>query len=97
MLAKWFSRKPEPRTFDVRIDGVTAFIPIINDGGQTITVSGWKHNPYEYGEGDYLIIHQENGETTRYQVEDLEVPTNPGDQYFARCRFAPRVHSRSKS
>lgn len=70
---------------------MTAYVLHVKDGGQQITVSGWKSNPYEWKKGDYLILERESGETTRYQLDELEVPHDPGDQYFARCSFAPRT------
>jgi len=64
------------------------FDPI--DFGRKAKMSGWGRgiNP-----GDFLIIDNHdigNGETTRYQIEEIRYCDDPPDMWFAYGVFSPR-------
>ena len=84
------------RTHNVRLNGISAFVFLVRDGGQSITLCGHKRNPHEWDVGDYLILEKDDGTTTRYVLDKLDVPLDPGDQYFARCTFSPRSEAASE-
>lgn len=58
------------------------------DGGKRLRLSGWGRG---IEAGDYLLL-QNDGGSTRYQVESIEYRMDPPDMWFAEVRFAPRPH-----
>lgn len=59
---------------------------IINDGVQ-VRAMGWGS---DIRKGDFLIIRNENFETTRYRVVTITYMRNPADMWSALLAFAPR-------
>lgn len=58
----------------------------INDGGLSISATGWGVG---IKSGDYIII--KNGDdTTRYKFEDVSYYNNPSDMWYGSLSFAPR-------
>jgi hypothetical protein len=77
----------EPKTHDYTKRGWGhdyIFRPI--DGGMRGSMTGWGHG---IGDGDYLILQNE-GDTTRYRVDEISYYSDPPDQWRASVTFAPR-------
>lgn len=73
----------------IRFNGHSAGILDIYDEGQRINVCVF--GPYrDLKAGDYVIFERRNGETTRYKIDRIHTPHDPGDQHFLYCSFAPR-------
>lgn len=77
-------------------DGVTAFIPIVEDGGQKITVSGWRMDRGKFKEGDRILLVGDGNET-RYRIVKRNLPSDPDDMFFWECEFLPRSGPSLKS
>ena len=73
-----------------KLNGVTAFVFNVKNGGQQITVSGWHPNHHKFKAGERVLLIQESGEATRYRIKNVRRPGDPHDQYFMDCDFAPR-------
>jgi hypothetical protein len=78
------------RTYGLRLNGIHGFVMRVEDGGKRITVSGWHDGHWRWNEGDYLVLETRDGLTTRYRIDKMTRFTDPHDQYFADCTFAPR-------
>lgn len=61
------------------------FTPV--DGGQRGRAALWGE---DICAGDYLILQDPQGGTTRYQVETIEKCFDPPDMWIATLVFAPR-------
>lgn len=72
------------------LNGVTAFVVSVRNGGQQITVSGWRPNHSKFKVGERVLLIQGSGESTRYRIKEVRRPGNPHDQYFMDCEFEPR-------
>lgn len=59
----------------------------ILQGGLRVYMTVWC--PDEIVVGDYLLIRN-GAHSTRYQVERVVRPHDPGDQYFIQAQFTPR-------
>jgi hypothetical protein len=80
------SREPEPEPRTLRL--VNYGISQVFDGGQRIKIYGWTHRiPFD---GDYLILNDQRGGTTRYRAIEVRCPGNPSDMFFADAEFSPR-------
>lgn len=79
----------EARPHRIRFNGVSAGILDIYDGGQCINVCVFQSG-HEWKEGDFVIFERQSGETTRYKIDRINTPHDPGDQHFLYCTFAPR-------
>ena len=78
-----------PRTHDLtpKVWGRDYATTEILQGGLRINMTAWCSQPIEVG--DYVLIRNAGG-STRYQVERVVRPHDPGDQYFIQAQFAPR-------
>lgn len=76
-------------THDLKLDGVMAGWLSQRDEGRKICLC-WFHGNLPAKEGDYLIIHTSDGRSTRYVIDEIDTPRDPGDQHFLDCTFAPR-------
>ncbi|MEW8120053.1 MAG: hypothetical protein AB2792_23075 [Candidatus Thiodiazotropha sp.] len=74
----------------LNLDGVHAFVFSVKDRGQEITVSGWDDNHRRFEPGQRVLLIQEGGSETRYEVESVDSMMNPPDQYFMEMKFSPR-------
>lgn len=74
-----------------KLNGVTAFVFWVKDGGRQITVSGWHPNHSKFKIGERVLLVRDSGEGTRYRIKEIRRPHNPSDQYFMDCEFAPRM------
>jgi hypothetical protein len=79
----------EAATHALKLDGIRGFVMHTERSGRRIVVSGWYLPHWKWKEGDYLLLDTE-GRTTRYKIEKMTRFTDPQDQYFAECTFAPR-------
>ena len=77
------------RTHVLRLNGISAFVMSVKNGGTCTTLCGWTTAHWAWNEGDYLILKRETGDT-RYRIEKMTRPGDPYDLYFADCSFAPR-------
>ena len=75
----------------LQLDGVRAFVFSVRDEGAEITVSGWDYGHHRFKQGQKVLLIQQDGTETRYEVDDVESMMNPKDQYFMRMKFAPRT------
>lgn len=94
-LGGWFRRvfgkKPKPPVhWRLKLDGVRGYVSSVENGGHNIVVSGWNEGHWRWSVGDYLILCRDAGPDTRYQITKIKRYTDPEDQYFAECVFAPR-------
>lgn len=77
------------------LNGVTAFVSRVEDGGREITVTGWHPNHGKFKEGERILLIQKSGKETRYMITHIERPGDPPDQYFMDCIFHPRYERRT--
>jgi hypothetical protein len=92
--------EPEPTTTDPvthdygpgrRCWGHDFTISRVIDNGQQLHASGW--GPAlgrQIRTGDYLLLEQSGGRTTRYRVQDVTYSLDPTDMWHATLTFAPR-------
>ncbi len=84
----------EAQTYDYteanRRWGHNCFTMKVIDGGRTLKLYGFGHRMVV---GDYLIMSHKTGETTRYQIEEIEYKSDPPDMWIATVKFAPRPPS----
>lgn len=89
-----FKRKTEKSVPVTHNADASAFVFSIdgpsNFRGERITIAGFNFDRRKFKEGDFLILKNEGNTTTRYQIEKCDFPGDPDDQYFLRCKFAPR-------
>ena len=57
------------------------------DGGQGLDLSGFGRSVKK---GDFVILSQRDGSTTRYKITKIMYNSNVYDLWFARAKFAPR-------
>lgn len=83
-------RKPMADTIDLssRVWGHNYEVLRCHEGGHKIELAMWTSDGPAIG--DFLILHHDDGDTTRYEIEELERCRDPKDMYFATCYFAPR-------
>lgn len=74
----------------LQLDGVTAFTLSVRKEGHEITLC-WFRRHLRAKEGDFLIIQRDDGSTTRYRIDAIDTPRDPGDHHFLECTFAPRT------
>ena len=79
----------EARPHHIRFNGHSAGILGIRNGGQEIDVCVFQRG-HEWNEGDFVVFERQSGETTRYKIDRIWTPHDPGDQHFLYCTFAPR-------
>jgi hypothetical protein len=79
----------EAHPHHIRFNGHSAGILDIHDGGQRINVCVFQRG-HDWNAGDYVIFERQSGETTRYKIDRIWTPRDPGDQHFLYCTFAPR-------
>lgn len=77
-------------THQIWLDGATAGVLHVSDGGNKITVCVFQRG-YEWKDGDLVIFRRRSGETTRYKIDQIRTPSDPGDQHFLDCTFTPRT------
>ena len=86
---------PDPVTHDYgpgkRFWGHDYSISKIERGGHRIKLSGW--SPVAIREGDFFLLENEGGRSTRYRVESITWARNPDDMFHAELIFAPRENS----
>lgn len=80
----------EARPHRIRFNGASAGILDIHDGGKRINVCVFQIG-HDWKAGDYVIFERQSGETTRYKIDRINTPHDPGDQHFLYCTFAPRT------
>lgn len=61
------------------------FKPI--DGGMKGSIIGWGSG---LKDGDYLLLEDPRGGSSRYQIDSIEYFSNPSDMWSANVKFAPR-------
>lgn len=80
---------PDPKTHQLEI-GPCCTVHTVAAQGRHIVLEVFGY----YGHietGDYLILTGRYSKlTTRYQVDRISHPTDPDDQWFFYCTFAPR-------
>jgi hypothetical protein len=74
----------------IRFNGHSAGVLTIADGGCRVTVCVFQCG-HQWKEGDFVIFEQQSGKTTRYKIDSIHTPPDPGDQHFLDCTFAPRT------
>lgn len=75
----------------IRLNGASAGVLHANDDGSRITVCVFQRG-HKWKDGDFVIFERRGGETTRYKIDRICTPHDPGDQHFLYCTFAPRIH-----
>lgn len=95
-LKNIFSKQPtrEPQTHDYGPDrrywGHDYYFTPTGDGKHG-RLYGWGHGLLE---GDYILLDDKHGGTTRYKLENVRYESNPSDMWFADAIFAPRQMTR---
>lgn len=91
MTTKTPSIESPAKTHEITFDRVNAGILAIHAKGRRITVVVYrKGKPWK--PQDYIVFTRQSGETTRYRVDEIRTPRDPGDQHFIDCTFAPRTN-----
>lgn len=57
------------------------------DGGQKLELAGFG---YGVKKGDFVILANRQGETTRYKITKIKYTFGVRDMWFANAKFAPR-------
>lgn len=86
---KRLSDSPEPRTHNLRLDGVNAGVLDVYEDGARVNVCMFRRG-VDWSSGDFVVFERSSGKTTRYKIDRIETPRDPGDQHFLYCTFAPR-------
>lgn len=73
--------------------GHTCNVMQVIDGGQKLELSGFG---YGVKRGDFLILADRHGNTTRYKITKIKYNMNPHDLWFANAKFAPRQLSEAQ-
>lgn len=83
---------PPPETFDFtkgrRTIGHDITFKLVDSDGCKLTGSGW--STPRPNKGDYILLSQVNGDTTRYRVTFVQHLRDPDDMWHADLEFAPR-------
>lgn len=82
------------KTHDYSVPGWGHAVSVLSveKDGQEIRVSGFGHGVTR---GDYLILPDGEGGTTRYRVMRIRRMIDPADMWFADLTFSPRQNGAS--
>lgn len=81
------AKEPATHNYSRPVWGHACEVTAIRDGGAEVDGHGWGRG---IEVGDFLILDDRQGATTRYRVDEIRYCHDPGDMWFATLAFAPR-------